>query len=272
MFLITWIVRLLPKQRYAWMGVCGGLLALCHPSCAFALPVALVVDVIRRGRAAIAPRAAIALAVCALVLAPWIVRNYLLTGRLIAGVDGFGYQYLVGSSVFKYGRPNGESLKPLFPPGHEKVRYATVDSVANAKLDAIAKQDLTDSVLHHPGNFIHRFSHQFVWFWLADKRDSSRRTLIGHLLYILPLFAGTFAALFLRWRSVGSLILIALPTIAIHCIVVAYAYEAMYSLPVIPVMVIMSAAIAEEVIAGVKTRSGRNRTKPRELAMANAAS
>jgi hypothetical protein len=239
-FLMTWLVRCLAERRYALLGVCGGLLALCHPACAAALPGALAAEAIRRGVRVVLRPALVALGVCALVWSPWIVRNYSISGRFIPGIDGFGFQYMLGSAGVKFGRPGFASVERMLPPGHYAV-HATVDDAGNRFFDNMARKELTDSLLHHPGSLLWRCARQFVWFWVGDKRTGLSLMSIAHLLYLLPLFYGAIRAMWARWNPVGALILVGLPTMLIHSLVVAISSETMYSLPVIPLLAVMAA-------------------------------
>jgi hypothetical protein len=239
-FLMSCLLRCLAERRYALLGLCGGLLALCHPACAFALPGALAAEAIRRGPRTVLRPVLVALGVCALIWSPWIVRNYALSGRFIPGIDGFGFQYMLGSAGVKFGRPAFRWTEHLLPPGHYAV-HATLDDYSNRYMDAMARKELTNDLLHHPGALLWRCARQFVWFWVGDKRIGLSLLSIAHLLYLLPLLYGAVRSMWARWKTVGALILVGVPTILIHSLVVALSSETMYSLPVIPLLAVMAA-------------------------------
>lgn len=239
-FLITCLLRFLAQRAYVFQGITGGLLALCHPACILSLVGAIAADAIRHGWQNVIRGALVSLGIFVLILSPWVVRDYMLTGRLMPGVDGFGYQYLMGSAGLESGKPRSASLRSLMPPGHEEVRFGTVDSAANAALNQIAVEDLKETALHDPGRLLYRCLRQCVWFWVGDLREPGRIS-IAHLLYLLPLLPGSALALYFEPNRAGAVILISLPTIAIHSIVTALSLEAMYSLPVMPVLAVMSA-------------------------------
>lgn len=258
LFLISCLLRLLAARRYALLGVCGGLLVLCHPSCALALPGALGSDAIKNGWRTVLRGAAIAMLAYFATLTPWVVRNYVATGRIVPTVDGFGYQYLLGSSTIKYGLPYPKALKPLLPPGHDTALFATVDSTANVKMDRIAKQEMLDTILHRPAQFLYRCSKQFGWFWIGDKLRKTHLAYLAHSLYILPLLIGSLAAIFMRWRMSGSLMLISAPTVLIHTVVVSLAAEGMYLMPVLPVLAVMTASVGEDLFSTFRNLGRRN--------------
>jgi 4-amino-4-deoxy-L-arabinose transferase-like glycosyltransferase len=226
----------------------------------FALPGALAADGFRRGWSGLLRRSIVPILAYVLILSPWIIRNYAVTRRFIPGVDGFGYQYLLGSSAMKFGVPLPKSIEPLLPKGHEQVLFATLDKEANQKLDEIAKREMIDTILHRPAQFVRRVAHQFRWFWIGDKRNRQLSGTLEHLAYMLPLLLGAIAAMLLQWRTSGCLILIAVPTMIIHSVVVALVNESMYSAPVLPILAVMSACAAGDLVN--RWRQSKHRHAP----------
>lgn len=248
-FLVTCLLRFLSRGQYMLLGLSGGLLAVCHPSCALALAGALTADAIRRNWRSVARPIVVALTAYVIVLSPWIVRNYAVTGRFVPGVDGFGYQYLIGSWILKNGPDHGSlSIRPLLPAGHDTILFETVDADANMQLNRIAFRELSDTLIHNPGQILYRCVRQFIWFWIGDRPRRNMGILISaaHLLYLAPLFLGAAKAIWCRWRSAGAIILIIAPTILIHSVVTAFMYDAAYSLTAIPVLAAMTACVGED--------------------------
>jgi hypothetical protein len=238
-----WAAPLTGGWRAAGWGVCGGLVALTSPIAAFAWGILCVASMFHQ-------RAwkcgAIALLMAGLTVAPWVVRNYLVFGRLIPVKSNANYELwqsqclttdgLLQTSVF--------GGHPFSSPGRERQEYK-----------ALGEMEFLDrkgelfwaAVWADPLEFLDRVACRglgaTLWYVPSDRGDAARRPVvlwISRILHPMPFLAMLFllATAFLQplraaqWFGIGVYSLYLMPYIFVS-------YYDRYAMPLLAVKVLL---------------------------------
>jgi hypothetical protein len=249
----AWAAPLDSKTRAAGWGVWGGLIALVSPIAGFAWGVICLALIVRKR--AWKP-GAIAILVAGLTLTPWMVRNYLVFGRLIPVKSNAAYELwqsqcatpdgLLQTSVF--------GGHPYASAGRERQQYKLLGEIAF--LDQ--KQKLFwDSVAADRLDFLDRVACRglgaTLWYVPSDRVDGSRRVWvlwISRVLFPLPFLAMLFllATAFIepmhpvQWIGIGAYMLYLTPYIAVS-------YYDRYAMPLLGVKVLLVVWAADRVLS-----------------------
>ncbi|HKI33234.1 MAG TPA: beta-galactosidase [Gemmataceae bacterium] len=184
-------------------GVFGGLCALISPVVGFAWGILALAGGWRREQRV---RLALALLAAGLMVAPWVIRNYLVFGRFIPVKSNLAYE-LHQSQCLQAG---GVLRAPAFsnhPFGHnseERRRYKELGETAY--LDDKWRL-FRDAVRAHPGDFVHRVTNRFLAATLVyvpfTPSDDNRRPEVlwlNRLTYALPFLCLLVLVCTARWR------------------------------------------------------------------------
>jgi hypothetical protein len=238
-----WAAPLTSGWRAAGWGVCGGIVALTSPIAAFAWGILCMASMAHQ-RAW--KRGAIALLAAALTISPWMVRNYLVFGRLIPIKSNANYELwqsqclttdgLLQTSVF--------GGHPWSSGGRERQQYKEMGELAF--LDR--KGELFwASVRADPLEFLDRIACRglgaTLWYLPGDRAEAQRRPWvlwISRLLHPLPFLALLFlvATAFLRplhpaqWFGIGLYLLYLTPYIGVS-------YYDRYAMPLLAVKMLL---------------------------------
>ncbi len=239
-FLMSCIVRALASCHYKTTGFLCGLATMCHPGLTLTMFGAIgwifVMD--RRARKYWCCLAL--LLACGITGAPWIVRNFLVTNRLIPTVEGAGFQYFIGQSIYETGHLDLRRVYTVIgkDKGTIAMKYFTLlDDRDNVAFNRAARRDFFKTAVTHPLLLAKRmlFHTWAFWFW-----DTLAITRAGHLILMLPLFGCAFCALIrqhTRRRAIALSCLVG-PVVAINALVTGVIPHAAYSIPLLPVVVL----------------------------------
>lgn len=193
-----------------------------------------------------------------LILSPWIIRNYILVGKIIPtasvlGVAAYTGQYICKNFDFNVNmqeldqqasvRINAKANKAGYNyrdkenPGYYRYFYLPEDEVSfNSKLLSEVEQEY----LAHPGLFLQCSAQNLIKFWIAGKTWIS--TLLNFVVQI-PLIIGAIFAVIIAYRerrlkNVMPLVLFIFYYLTIHVVLHA---QARYSIPILPLLFVLSA-------------------------------
>jgi len=216
------------------MGLCFGLSVLTRPSALLLLPFLLVVAwIVSRRRGGVTLRWLVAVGVCGLVMAPWIGRNYRLTGHLVLTTLKTGGSLYEANSPEADGGPKFEIVSRC--PGLEgKSEYGR-----DRHLRATAMRWIRD----HPGKFLQLALIKFRRFWNLVPNYSPYRRLPYALISLFsygPVLILSLAGILLsrrRWRTAWVLLAPAIYFAAVHSVFVG---SIRYRAPVMPLLIVLA--------------------------------
>jgi hypothetical protein len=238
-----WAAPLQSKKVAAGWGLCGGLVALISPIAAFAWGAMCVVLIVRQR--AWKP-GAIAFLFAGLTLTPWVVRNYLIFGRLIPVKSNAAYELWQSQCATPDGllQTRVFAIHPFSSAGRERQQYKALGEMAF--LDQ--KRELFwEAVLADPLDFLDRVACRAlgatVVYMPSDRVAMARRPWVlwtSRILHPLPFLAflvllatafeqRTQAA---QWIVMGAFVLYLVPYIAVS-------YYDRYALPLLAVKVLL---------------------------------
>lgn len=244
--LLAWLVWGRPLHGWrtaaAW-GVFGGLCAFVNPIVAMAWGVLSLPGAMKE-RAW--PRLGVALAAAALTISPWVVRNYLVFGRLIPIKSNLAYELYQSQCLQPDGLLRGNTFgsHPYGSGGRERQEYKQLGEMAF--LDR--KSELFwASVRADPLDFCDRVASRFLgatlWYEPLDRSDGVRRPWVlkaSRVMHPLPLLA-VLVLIFTsagrplsraQWIVIGLYFLYLLPYIAVS-------YYDRYAMPLLAVKVLL---------------------------------
>jgi hypothetical protein len=230
------------RMAVAW-GVLGGFGALVSPVIGFTWAAVTAVVTLRQRRW---KQALLAGACAAVVLSPWVVRNYLVFGRLIFIKSNAPYELYQSQCL----QPDGLIQRTTFlrHPGRVRTReggeYRSLGETAY--LDR-KREQFREAVAADPGGFLDRLAARFVgalfWYVPFDREGESLRPWalwLCRLTHPLPSLAIVLLAITATWRPldarqtavVGIYLVYLLPYIAMS-------YYERYTTPLIVLKVLL---------------------------------
>lgn len=190
------------SRRRDWLllGLLWGAIALTNPTLLSFLPFSLfwLWWRLRRASAATLANIVLTLLLCALLVAPWLVRNYRVFGQFVFIRDNFGLEVHMANN-----EESGGLWTRSEHPGNDP--QAMREFAAAGELRYMkAEQDAAFTFIRsHPGEFLGYFVRRIVYFWAGNPQE----TVAGgwtlaparHLAFLLSALAA-FAGLWLAWR------------------------------------------------------------------------
>jgi len=210
-----------PTRRVAVAaGLTIGLAVLCLPVMALAVPFYLyslyAMANTRRTPAWIVP--ALACAVCVAVLAPWLVRNYVVFGRFVFIKSNFGHVLYMGNN-------DRVDERDLYPYTASRER----DLMGQAGESAYASQSFWTGVAwikDHKKEYATRFIDRALGFWVTNL-DTGVKSWLWTVYQIL-LLAGAAVGAWRHWRRNPVTVLCCAVLISVP---IAYYMTAVYDAP-----------------------------------------
>ena len=244
--LTAWLVFGQPLRSWrtaASWGFFGGLCAFVNPIVAMAWGVLSLPGVFRQRAWR---KLGVAVAVAGLTISPWVVRNYLVFGRLIPIKSNLAYELYQSQCLQPDGLLRGGTFgsHPYASGGRERQEYIRLGEMAflDHKSELFWK-----SVRADPLDFCDRVASRFLgatlWYEPLDRSDGTRRPWvlkISRVLHPLPLLA-VLVLIFTsagrplsraQWIVIGLYFLYLLPYIAVS-------YYERYAMPLLGVKVLL---------------------------------
>jgi 4-amino-4-deoxy-L-arabinose transferase-like glycosyltransferase len=212
-------------QRPAISGVGWGLVNLCKPSY-------LLLPLLRRWRPPQRKALLVTLVVMIAVIAPWTVRNYVLTGELLpVATERGGFTAYVTN--WWPTRGDWETNKPLWQAELDHIRDAH-SNLNPVQLDRLFYRLAMENIVAEPSRTLLMVARKAVMFWFvnASGRVWWAVTLL-QLVYLGFALAGA-----MRRRPPGELLIVILYSWALHTLVIA---DVRFALPVMPLVCVIAA-------------------------------
>jgi hypothetical protein len=202
------------------------------------------------------------LAAMVVVVAPWTVRNYHITGGefLPVAIEQGGVTTFIGNYQPSRGLWEGEG-KPLWQAAVEKIRADNPDATA-VQLDRIYYRAAWEQITSNPLVALELFAHKCGRFWFVS---AARRELVASML-IQSLYLGlaAFGLWKLRNSQHGQALLLAVVAYVMLAHAVSYA-DVRFSVIIMPLVCVLGGVAAgftpADVAAGFKPAEKR-RTRP----------
>lgn len=213
---------------------------------------------------------AVMIAVMVVVLSPWIIRNYHLTGKFVPTASVLGVSAQAGEYVFthysdgdrwfvdaeaaKERNAVAEELGFHLKEGYYQYFYSSTDEL---KFSSYLLARVADDYRKSPGLFARVISMNLLYFWVGGKTETS---VIMNLVVQVPLLIlGVFGiALSVRnnqLKAIAPMILLIVYSIGVSVPILA---QARYSVPIIPylsILAVIPLLAAQRKTASVSSRS-----------------
>jgi len=231
------------RKRAAFWGVCGGLFALTSPIIGFTWAVLALATGLRQGRRS---RFTIAVLMSMLTVSPWVIRNYMLFGRLIPVKSNLAFE-LHQSQCLQAGgvlRGNIFGSHPYASDGEERWYYRKLGEMEYLE----GKWKLfAEAVQKDPMDFVERVANRFfaatleyVPFSPNEERYHPWIFTISQLVFPLPFLSLLLLLVMSPWRPLNStqwIVIGAYLSYLLPYIIISY-YDR-YKFPVMAAEVIM---------------------------------
>jgi 4-amino-4-deoxy-L-arabinose transferase-like glycosyltransferase len=188
---------------------------------------------------------AIAIVVAGLTISPWTIRNYVVTGRLVAITTGASDAILRG---LVFSRTEFITLqKPPYTDAENEVnayfralcaKQGAVWEADDYQTEAILKVEAKRQILASPGSFIRKCLVGVFTFWyqMTSLKNSLAAGAMALVLWLLA--AAGFRRSWVERRPVWLLLA---PVLYLNAILAALLALGRYSVPVLPCLVVMAA-------------------------------
>lgn len=263
---LYWLRPLERWPRTVGWGLFGGLCALANPIIGFTWGV-LTLALGAHGRAW--RRLSVAMMVAALAVTPWMIRNWLVFGRLIPVKTNLAYELYQAQCLQAPGVLQAGTLHPYFAGSRERQEYRRL-----GEADYLARkwEQFTDAVWADPLDYLNRVASRFlcatVWYQSstpAQDAHRSWRNWLNRCLRPLPflalltlLFIGTQRPLrAIEWFVIAIYVLCLLPYIAAS-------YYDRYALPLVGVKALLVVWAVERLMTYWPLRQAVARGRPEE--------
>jgi hypothetical protein len=251
-----------PLQRWpraAGWGLVGGLCALINPVVAFTWGMFSLLIAWRQRAWS---RLALASVVAGLTLAPWIVRNYLLFGRLIPVKSNLAYELFQSQCLQPDGLLRSTTFggHPYASAGRERQEYKGLGEIAFLER---RKEIFLQAVAADPVDFLDRVASRFLgatlWYVPFDRTGEIRRPWVlwsnrlTHPLPFLALLLLVFTAAQrplhgAQWAVIAIYLLYLLPYIGVS-------YYERYAMPLLGVKALLVIWAADRLLSWLPRHS-----------------
>jgi 4-amino-4-deoxy-L-arabinose transferase-like glycosyltransferase len=197
-----------------------------------------------------------------LIIAPWTVRNYMVSGEFVLVTAGGGYNFLMGNFFVEHrgsGDQNNKALMGeaaeqiagiLSEKGYDHPRFFNFTAAQDKFLNQVSRQ----RIKQNPLKFLNKIRKQLLPFWYLGASETKTRILTVLQLPVLLLAGlGVFFS-YTRQKSCSLLVL----TIAYFNLVYAAIHaQVKFSVPVVPYVLILAVYGLSEIISYFKKRHSK---------------
>jgi 4-amino-4-deoxy-L-arabinose transferase-like glycosyltransferase len=189
------------RRDWLLLGLLWGTIALTNPTLLSFLPFSLAWLWWRlRGRsAAVLANMAMSVALCALLVAPWLVRNYRVFGQFVFIRDNFGLEIHIANNP----KSSGMWTRTEHP-GNDPEAMQTFAAMGELHYMKTEQHAAFSFISEHPSEFLRFFAERMFYFWGGNPQMTLVRSwnlaLARHLAFLLSAVAA-FAGLWLCVRN-----------------------------------------------------------------------
>lgn len=187
------------RREWILLGALWGAIALTNPTLLSFLPFALAWLWWRRRSTATVANIALALGLCALVVAPWLARNYRVFGQFVFIRDNFGLEVHMSNNP----KSGGLWTRSEHPGNNPQAmqQFAEMGELPYMKAEQRAAFAF---IGRHPGEFAEFFAERIWYFWAGQPQEALVRSWnmapARHLAFLLSTLAA-LAGLWLCFRK-----------------------------------------------------------------------
>ncbi|MBN2584836.1 MAG: glycosyltransferase family 39 protein [Planctomycetes bacterium] len=240
-------LRILRDGCWRWTvaaGLCAAALVYVHPQF-LGLPLLLgAVAAIAPGRRQWLARWAVAVAVCAVAVAPWVVRNEKVLGRPVPATTRFGATLYDGVNPAATG---GSDMR------FERQLRGDTDALDELAYDAYYRRAAWRAIHDEPGRVLALVPAKLRRLWSPTPNlDEGQRALYrwaSGLAYV-PMMAGALLGVLVLVRRPGALALLAAPVVLVTAAAAVMVGSIRYRVPVEPMLFVLAGAAAAWVLRG----------------------
>ncbi len=191
-----------PRRRdWLLLGFLWGAIALTNPTLLSFLPFSLawLWWRLHRRSAAVLASIAMSLALCALLVTPWMVRNYRVFGQFVFMRDNFGLEIHMANNPKSSGMWTRSEH-----PGNDPEAMQTFAAMAELPYMKAEQHAAFEFIRAHPADFAAFFAERIFYFWGGNQQMTQVRSWnlapARHLAFLLSTIAA-FAGLWLCGRN-----------------------------------------------------------------------
>lgn len=260
--LVLWLMLLLVRQaggagsaNAALIGVVIAVLLLTEPAVALFFPAAAAWVLVRTGRRGLVPVLIMA-AISAVLVAPWICRNYTVLGRLVFIKSNLGHELFIGNNpkASGYYRRTRIIARQVF----DQTTYDRLAAAGEADLPRLLGDYALDYIREHPRRFAALTAKRIWGFWrlkfdarwdhlFEHRRVWERFTWFDDIIHDLLLILAYLGAVIGLKRRAG----VGLPLLFLLTYPLPYYITHMdiprYRFPFVPLVILLAAYTLVEV-------------------------
>lgn len=166
----------LGAERFTWIfGLIAGLIVLLNPAIGSVLIIYIFWKVVRDGRTALKRSLPVLILVPAILISPWIIRNYRVFHRFVPIRDNLGLELLVSNNDCAQITYLGNARSRCFQAFHPNANAAVAEEVVQLgepEFSSLCLSSAESWMLDHPTRFIDLTANRFLAFWFPPAEES----------------------------------------------------------------------------------------------------
>jgi 4-amino-4-deoxy-L-arabinose transferase-like glycosyltransferase len=206
------------------------------------LPLLFTIFALFRRRWHAARTLAIAIGVAMVIIAPWTLRNYVESGRVVPVHTSLGLNLMQGEAVAEHWREEPFSTLALWEKGESDTRIVLAGSTASPgspEGDARLIRHVIDRWSADPMSFVRHFAVNALTYWYLSESPAKSAVI---LLLQVPLIFFAVRGVLHRREHRGPVLILVLAVLyfwGVHAVIVGWMR---YSVPVLPAMILLATA------------------------------
>jgi 4-amino-4-deoxy-L-arabinose transferase-like glycosyltransferase len=227
-----------------WLGIAFGFSALVNPIIVGAYPFALVWLYLKAegGRHTIIKTSAAIIIVSGVVIAPWLVRNYIVFGQFAFIKSNLGNELYLGNNKYSTGGyedaiTSRKNMSKVFT----EVDLAFLDQSNEIIRNKFLFRHAVTFIVDHPLRFVQQTMFRFVRYWTYPKPERGLHANISLVIYFILLFLAVAGIILTKLKDKNTqlllIFLLTLPLPYYFTIVRAFRYR----FPIEPILIVFAA-------------------------------
>lgn len=234
------------RTMYVGLGVTSGLCLLSRPTIGVFLVMATAWLLLRRPSRRDAGRLALAVVVAALVVAPWVGRNYATHGRLMLTRSNGAYVFWLGNNPAWTGTAATASGENLFEAADPALRQRVLASGDEIAQNEVFREAAVDYLTRYPAAFVGRTAVKMMRFWTVPRpvgTPVSSLSLAGYRVFYTAAATLALVGIVITLRQHRRMAILLLGLLLSVSVVQSMFYvEGRHRIAVEPILLVFSAA------------------------------